>query len=184
MKIKALILAAFAALLGSASATVTLTFNTGGFLGESGQTTGITWGVVVDNGGDGFDSYLAGFTLANNVTLSGSDDDFLFLSPGLTLGAAGGGFLTNVAGVTDAQNRAFGIIWFDSSLQAGEAATSENTYGFYTQANFVMPAPGSAVSFQGTLTNTPTNATLQFVPEPSTALLGMFGALGLLRRRR
>ncbi len=190
MKLKTLILAAIAATLGSASATVTLTFNKGGFLGETGQTTGITWGIVVDAAGDGLDGltppgYRAGFTLANNTILTGSNDDFLFLSAGTTVGAGGGGFLTQVAGVTDAEGRAFGIIWFDSTVQAGETAGQLDTYGFYTQANFIIPAPGASVTIPG-ITNTPTNALLPFgvIPEPSAAILGAVGLLGLLRRRR
>ena len=184
MKLKALILAAIAATLGSASATVTLQFNAGGFLGETGQTTGITWGVVVDNGGDGFDSYRSGFSLTNGAIMGGSDDDFLWLSAGTTLAPGGGGFITTVSGVADSQGNAFGIVWFDSTLQSGEAAGSANTYGFYTQASFVMPAPGSTTAFTGTVTNSPTNANLPLVPEPSVAILGALGALGLIRRRR
>ncbi len=184
MKTKAIALLASIVALGSATATVTLSFNSQGFLGEAGQTSGITWGVVVDAAGDGFDSYMGSFSLANNALVGGSDDDFLFLSPAKTINGGIGGLITNVPGVTDAEGRGFAVIWFDSTLSAGNTTGDTNTYGFYTQPSYVMPAPGASLPFAAS-DQTAKQATIALgVPEPSVAILGALGVLGLVRRRR
>ncbi len=57
-------------------------------------------------------------------------------------------------------------------------------YGFSEQGLWSVELTVSAThTTEGLLTDTET-FTFQVIPEPSTALLGLFGALGLLRRRR
>lgn len=99
----------------------------------------------------------------------------------------------------------FAIIWFNSLTSAGSETTASGNFGIARGADWTMPAANSGTfSFgttassldQLTLGSTTTaasgqgvafatnGATLSIVPEPSAALLGAIGALGLLRRRR
>lgn len=184
MKASIIALAGFAAFTLSATATVTLQINSAGFEGESGQLSGITWGIVVDNGGDGFDVGLyegGGWSLVNDAILTGSDDDFYYTGSV----TPGGGFVTTAAGVTDSPGNQFAVIWFQSGIDPGATPAPGQTYGFYTEALWTMPAPGSASPFPAT--GVPGDAgdfVFQGVPEPSIALLGALGVFGLIRRRR
>ncbi|MBK1828126.1 hypothetical protein [Haloferula rosea] len=172
------------AMIGSATATVTLQFNAAGFTGEGGELSGVTWGVIVDAAGDGLDNLGAiegGWSLTNNALVGTSDDDFFFLGASAT---PGGGFVTQAAGVTDAPGNDFALIWFETSLSAGEATAPGLLYGTYTQANFVMPAAGSVTSFAPVAPGGNVDTAFTGIPEPSVALLGALGVLGLIRRRR
>jgi hypothetical protein len=134
-------------------------------------------------------------------------DDVLYIAQGLTANTSGsteGDFSTpggnggiyGITGVTTDLNGVatgdkFYVVWFDT---AGGVA------GTLTDASFLIPANGASVdltapfagvdpirtaglAYVGT-SGTSTGAGIAFVPEPSTALLGAIGALGLLRRRR
>jgi len=171
-------------LCGASSAAVTLTFNgIFGFFGESGQTSGITWGVVVDTGSDGFDSGLwTGVNVTDGSLFGGSANDILYLGdnptsvlvPGVIEGVIGNASSIGAPGVTP-----FGVIWFDSTLSSSDTAVAGDAFGF---TGFVGNTPPDS----GTLNYSATGGTASstFVPEPSTALLCAMGALGLLRRRR
>jgi len=122
-------------------------------------------------------------------------------------GALPGGFtFENLAAL---QGQRFSLIYIPS---LGSASTNANvvastTYGIVSGSDWFLPAvnggesfsfsatdSGGATSFfrvtvaSGVATNdtyaSSTGANLTLVPEPSAALLGAFGALGLLRRRR
>lgn len=88
---------------------------------------------------------------------------------------------------------AFRVVWFSPG--------NSESAGYLADASFTMPADGGLVDitapFAGTdpirsaglgytgTSGTPTDLQgITFVPEPSSALLGAVGALGLLRRRR
>jgi len=73
-------------------------------------------------------------------------------------------------------------------------STDANSFGAFKQTATV-PSLGSVVMNSGSMADLGVGTSvysatgtsgfqLAFVPEPSTALLGMLGALGLLRRRR
>jgi len=126
---------------------------------------------------------LATDTTSNTGTLL--EDDFL--TPGGNGGVLGVADI-NLSGGIGAGDKFF-LVWLDG-----------NKAGSLTDASFTIPADGSLVdygapfvgvdpvrnalsSYVGT-SGTPTGVGITFVPEPSAALLGALGALGLLRRRR
>jgi hypothetical protein len=122
------------------------------------------------------------------------------------------GALTGFENTSTYQNKKFAIVWFKDLTTAGTetqalgstyfgiarggdwtmAASNTGTFSFGTSGSSLdqvtianagsglasAAASGQSVSFASAGT------TLRFVPEPSAALLGAFGALGLLRRRR
>lgn len=193
----------------STSAVLTNLQNSAGL---SNQT--LVWGIVVDTGNNGFLSGLYGnnglsFTdnsaggLPNGQFLSIANggletDDRLYISTNLmTLSGTGDnstGFArpTNLSGLNYTngvtQGDAFALIWFDVTSKTGQTVELGAKYGFLTNPGFVIPADaGSSVSFATLFTGAddarPANLALG-IPEPSAALLGAIGALGLLRRRR
>lgn len=103
-----------------------------------------------------------------------------------------------------AASQAFAVIWFDLvNIATGASATLGTTsvdgtyYGMVTNAmataaagtDLLLPAAQSGStdvnsSFLGAESARPAGFQLGAVPEPSAALLGALGALGLLRRRR
>ncbi len=113
--------------------------------------------------------------------------------------------------LTDASavGKNFAIIWFDllTSASVGNAAAGTN-FGIVRGTDWITPAsntgtksfgtgtgstvydqitlgsPASAPAGAGVSLSTNNGSMLQIVPEPSSALLGALGALGLLRRRR
>ena len=122
------------------------------------------------------------------------------------------GALTNFT-ATPYLNKNYAIVWFNTLTTAGAETTASagDYFGIARGGDWVFPAADSGAYTFGTgLTNldqitlaaggsanaatagavdqsvafaTP-GTSLQFVPEPSAALLGALGALGLLRRRR
>jgi hypothetical protein len=177
-------------------------------------TNGLVWGIVVDGSGNGLStasaynvpSFVAGSsTILSLAAGNVATDDILYISTsgltadtsgstegnGTTFGGVGGIYdlaslaLTNGVGTGDK----FYVVWFDGSKA-----------GTLTDPSFVIPSDGFTVAladpFVGVDPNrsaglayigtsgTSTGAGLTFAPEPSSALLGAIGALGLLRRRR
>lgn len=112
-------------------------------------------------------------TLINNVTLGST--------------AAGSNPLVN-------PGDAFAIIWFDVTA-FGANATNGQKYGLLSTPTTADPAQplvlgndasglNYAKNFIGTEPARPASFSLGVIPEPSAAILGALGALGLLRRRR
>lgn len=92
-----------------------------------------------------------------------------------------------------AAGQQFRLIWFDTTVNAAGTVVAGNAaYGLLSNAVFVVPGDGTAnlnltsnfVGVDPVRTASNTFAPGAAVPEPSAALLGMIGALGLLRRRR
>jgi MYXO-CTERM domain-containing protein len=176
-------------------------------------SNGLIWGVLIDAGGNGlsvtpYDAIAGGPALGSNYVLSSATvatDDILYIATQTTSSTAGsiegdsvttggnGGIydLNNISLVSNGVNAGdkFYVVWFDGSLG-----------GTLTDATFVLPADGSVLNYGvpfvgvdptrnaglayvGT-SGVSTGAGISFVPEPSAALLGAVGALGLLRRRR
>jgi len=124
-----------------------------------------------------------------------------------TAGALPGGF--TVDNVSTLQGKRFSLVYIPS---LGSTSTNTNiaaatTYGIVSGSDWLLPTvnggesfsfsssdSGGATSFfrvtvaSGVATNdtyaSSSGANLTLVPEPSAALLGAVGALGLLRRRR
>jgi len=157
--------------------------------------------------------YLPGALVADNATANRPNGQFLSTSTGVTddllvisqnlmslsgTGDSSTGFArpTNLTGLNYtngvSQNDSFAIVWFDYTTKNGatQAFVNGDKYGLLTNAAFVLPADsGSSLSyasnFTGADTARPANLTFgEAIPEPSAALLGAVGALGLLRRRR
>ena len=175
-------------------------------------TSNKVWGILVDTSGNGFaGNYDGGVSLgASAITtlkVSGVATDDVFVTSGnlmvntnnatLDGGSVASGTLarpTQIASVGFSngisQGDAFRIMWFDATALGG-TADAGSKYGVYSNAGLIIPADGSNTSFNALFvgaeaTVVPGNLTFQgaAVPEPSAALLGAIGALGLLRRRR
>jgi len=197
-----------AAIVGSASASVTLNFSappfdfSGGFVGSGGENSGLIYGVVIDTAGNGFlqNEYLPGFDVSNGQLLSagsGVTDDFLWLANGVTNASPDpGGIISNVAsipigdtgtGVTTAPGQSFALIWFDPNFEKDKPAPA-GSYGMLEDSGFTLPPDGTTGGGYNSLPifdgNPIRKANYTLVPEPSTLLLGLLGFVGLLRRRR
>lgn len=184
------------------------------FLNGSGNGGSILiWGILVDSTGNGFleNDYLPGFSLAAGSgtnagaplalsTANGVTDDYLIMSGNLmnlTTNTNDGGAigLNRITGLNsfnyaDQMNGgdSYKIIWFDRSVLGGVTVEGEK-YGTFQPAtlNTLPPDPTASISFQGAFAGADAAKPMSFVlgvPEPSSALLGAIGALGLLRRRR
>ena len=184
MKTKTLILLGAISLASFLQASVTLQIRTG--LGNSfgSATTGMTWGVLVDSTGNGFEvsstGSIADFDFTSNGAY-GSDNYFVgssttaFSPP---LGGAGIALNTNPISLSGdvGANDSFGLFWTDGA----------GAYGFVTESLAVLPSDGATVAYNGVFTSDPYTAAGTIVPEPSSyALLGGLLALGcvMLRRR-
>lgn len=108
------------------------------------------------------------------------------------------------------QSKNFAIVWFNGLTTSATSAGAGVTYGIFRGVDWVLPASNAGESFStsatfanydnvadvyarvtvsaGVATNdvfaTSSGPIFSIVPEPSTTLLGAFGALALLRRRR
>lgn len=211
MKVKQLVAAAFLAACGSAMGSVTLGFNVefvGGLANSAGvATNGLYYGVIIDAGGDGFTGlYSQLATLDINTTYVLNSDsgaatnDVLVLAGYQTYDAGEGAggiydvgpidFLSGLAGGQSiGTGDVFRLVWIDGNnigtlADASFTIPADGALTDYT-APFVGtdPVRGATFSYSGT-SATPTGPGFQFVPEPSSALLGAVGALALLRRRR
>lgn len=173
-------------------------------------TNGMQWGVIVDKTGNGLSaSAYDAVTLVGGqsyvLTVSSAvSDDVLYMATGLTadttgsiegdgVTTGGNGGIYDINGLALANGVATGqkfyVVWFSGQLG-----------GTLTDASFTIPADGALLSYGNPFVGadpirtagfaydgvsaTPTGAGISFVPEPSAALLGAIGALGLLRRRR
>ncbi len=172
---------------------------------------GLAWGIIVSNGDAVFSPVPEGFMLSTttglgtNGTQLGVSNDYFFGSSVLTAAQATGGEagtlgkigqLTAITkGVGAVTGSAFALVWFDRSVTSATGTVTGGTkYGLLTDPSFVIPADGVTQSLataaalnggaSGDLVKPANTFTVQGVPEPSAALLGALGALGLLRRRR
>ena len=122
-------------------------------------------------------------------------------------GALPGGFtFDNTAGL---QGRSFALVFFPALTSGSTSVVGSTPYGIVSGSDWILPSANTGQSYAfsssdisgadsffrvvvtaGDAANdtftTPTGAVFTFgvIPEPSTALLGAIGALGLLRRRR
>jgi MYXO-CTERM domain-containing protein len=158
--------------------------------------------------GDLISSSVSPIALANaSVTIGETfgGDSILGRGAVTSAGALPGGFsFDNVAGL---QGKRFSLVYLPSLTSASTAVTAATTYGLVSGSDWILPAVngGESFSFSSTDQNGATSfyrvtvasgvatndtytsssgANLTLVPEPSAALLGAVGALGLLRRRR
>lgn len=212
MKIAKTLLLFFVATL-SAHATSTLTFGSSSIFATNwADDTGaggslLAWGILIDTTGNGISPNLyEGFNYSTGLqvlsTSSGVTDDVLFIGTAGSLmtlttnandgGAIGLNRIGAIAGVPYTNGVSLGdtfsIIWFNKTTLGGTASAGEK-YGVYQNAALVLPADGTASQpytsvFTGADTLKTQGFTVAGVPEPSVALLGAVGVIGLLRRRR
>ncbi len=79
----------------------------------------------------------------------------------------------------------FKVIWIDATALGGSASPGME-FGTFSNAAFVIPGDGATVPFSPFFTELePLKQMTEVfsVPEPSSALLGLFGPVGLLLRR-
>lgn len=186
----------------------------GGFANTGGVVTnGMHWGIFIDGSNNGLVDYAPITPSVNaivnlvNATTSIATDDWMYFAGDLTADSSQGGVLSEGDFVTPGANggvstfinlnlvspalagKAFSLFW----LEGGKA-------GLLSDAQFILPPDGSTVTFDNPFvgvdpvrtaglaysgtSGTSTGPAVNFVPEPSAALLGAIGALGLLRRRR
>jgi hypothetical protein len=182
---------------------------TGLAAGDGSLNQNLVWGILVDTTGNGVlgNSY-DGFSIAANssvvLTSNGAaTDDVLFIGSGLMVntnnatldgGTLASGNLarpTTLTGLTYGPANgvslgdAFYIMWMDKTAFGTEMVGGDK-YGLFRIPEFTIPADGSTVSFQSFFVGEDPVRPMGFtiIPEPSAALLGALGALGLLRRRR
>jgi hypothetical protein len=122
-----------------------------------------------------------------------------------TMAGVFAGAITSTDPVFNYTSKNFAIVWFDTLTTAGTDTVASGAFGIARGADWTLPAADSgsftfgtgvtnldqltlgatatAPSGQGVAFAT-NGASLSVIPEPSAALLGALGALGLLRRRR
>ena len=108
-------------------------------------------------------------------------------APGARLGAQLYTFFGN--GGTLGGSSQFGLVSFGATIDADSPAPDSNNLNLFTGATYTVllgTTGGTAtVNLSGIgQGEAVVNPTLQLVPEPSAALLGLLGAVGLIRRRR
>jgi hypothetical protein len=160
---------------------------------------GLDWGILIASGtSTDFSQPLlgqVGLSMADGANLG---NDYIFYYGGVTapvgIPSPGNGAIVVSSALsypTAYTNKPFAIIWFDSTSKS-DLAPGLN-YGLIRNSdlaspNLIAPSPdtGGEVSFSSNFSGvesiSSTNLTL--VPEPSTALLGLLGLAGLLRRKR
>ncbi|MEM1082759.1 MAG: PEP-CTERM sorting domain-containing protein [Verrucomicrobiota bacterium] len=161
-------------------------------------TNGLAWGIVIDTAGDNFTAPLvatAGLKVEDGANFG---NGYTFFYGGVTVQQvasfdAGPGAVIVSESIDPysspgvALNQNFAVMWFDAGLDLGDDLTIGDNYGLLENANYLLPADGSSnFSFaaESAGVDPVRNANLSLIPEPSTGLLAILGAFGLLRRRR
>ena len=155
-------------------------------------------------------SYTGGNTTGITLqsTAGGATDDVLFLNATVTSnlstavdGAAiGAGRVNSITSVTYggavAGLQPYAIIWFNRGIALGSASQDGQMFGLATGGTNASPlfrlpaANGDTIDYSPAFLGADPVKTANIslggavIPEPSAALLGAIGALGLLRRRR
>lgn len=147
---------------------------------------------------------LINLNLLVNGSAAGPSDDVLYLSNLLmnVQAAAADGMpagtnrVTSIAGLPWGPPTApniglgddFAVVWFNNTTApAGGQIVGGTKFGAVVNPGLTIPADGSLTSFATLFTGVDQlkQPTLTWgVPEPSSMLLGLLGAVGLLRRRR
>jgi hypothetical protein len=186
-------------LSGTGTASATFVQNRSGV-----STNGLTWGLLVADSTGTFatNTAISSFTgslvsgasfgtssllfaainpATTNVTKDHTDFTTSVVTPGAALSMA---YTLDLPSANSA--RLAKLIWFDGVSVGGTVSQSGTQFFGVGASSFALPTTNSA-----TLTVTATdgqngaaNVSFGVIPEPSAALLGALGALGLLRRRR
>lgn len=171
-------------------------------------SNGLVWGLMISSSDNVFSALPENFQLSNNLggSLIPTTDDYfisssIFTSQGTTADSGNFGKINIMNGIvisvpaTNAlvPGNRFAIVWFDSTVTSSTQALAGGTqYGLLTNSTFVLPAAAGTTNVSSFFSASPDpvktantfTVPTASVPEPSAALLGMLGALGLLRRRR
>jgi hypothetical protein len=112
---------------------------------------------------------------------------------------------TSFENLAATQGKSWALVWLPGLTLASTTAAGGQTYGIVSGSDWTLPATNAnSLTYNTTLTDavnplrvtvaagvatndrftTSGGATFAIIPEPSAALLGAIGALGLLRRRR
>jgi hypothetical protein len=203
----------FAVTVGVASAaTVNIQISQGAnqatnFQNANGTVSnGLVWGLMFTTGDSTFSALPGDYVLStslNGKLIPGTDDYFIASSSltiqGSAADAANPGKIVSILGVVSnvpatnpiVAGTKFAVVWFDTAV-ASNAATlvGGQQYGLLTNPLMVVPADGGTTNVSALFSTNPDPAkpanqfTVTGIPEPSAALLGALGVLGLLRRRR
>ena len=154
------------------------------------SVTGLTWGIVVDTGNDGFDTYSptnGAISIAQDGFINGTND--YFFVGDVTTNTFGGGI--GAATTIDFNNtdaggvggETYAILWSDNTtINAGDS------YGFLESTVAIPFANQDEITnleFTSASPNLQTEIFAAPVPEPSSAaLLGLAGLALVTRRKR
>lgn len=169
-------------------------------------SNGLVWGLMISTGNNTFSTFAAGYQLStslNGTLLPDTDDYFIssavLTAQGTTTDLANPGKINILNGIQMAvpatnaivTGNQFAIVWFDSTVtSATQTLTGGTSYGLLTNAAWTIPAGGATQNISASFTGSPDPVKLADdfvvtgVPEPTTALLGLLGVAGLIRRRR
>lgn len=166
-------------------------------------SNGLVWGLMISTTNSTFSQLPKDFQLGTSLNgglIAGTDDYFIssavLTAQGTTTDAANPGKINimnginiNVAENAITTGQQFAIVWFDSSVTSATQAVAGGTwYGLMTNATWTIPAAGATQNISTFFQTSPDPVKaaddFQVAPEPSAMLLGLLGALGLLRRRR
>ncbi|WP_035609647.1 hypothetical protein [Haloferula sp. BvORR071] len=209
MKLNPIVVSLLAAVatLSAVHASVTITFNAafvGGMSSNLANTAGVVsngmkYGIIVDTTGNGLRGSYDPLTLTQGTSvqltnLGTATGDFLILANDLTSDSSQGGLVVEGDFVTPGGNggvsglsfalsggvasgQSFWLVWFDSVTNKG---------GSLASTQYIIPPDGHLVDYADVFVGVdPVRpATAIAFPEPSSFMLGLLGAFGLLRRRR
>jgi hypothetical protein len=171
---------------------------------DNSISNGLVWGLMFSTADASFSEFAPGFVLSTslNGTLIPTTDDYFISSSvltaqGTTTDIANPGkinIMNSIQMNVPATNAIvtgtpFAIVWFDSTITSATQALGGGTkYGLLSNAAWTIPAAGATQNISSFFSASPDPwklaNTFTVVPEPSAAILGAIGALGLLRRRR
>jgi MYXO-CTERM domain-containing protein len=165
-----------------------------GFLGKAGLTGDLT--AAADS------PKLSTASVSTTLGETFGGDLILAKLAVTTAGALNGGFTFDNSAASQGKN--FAIVYFPSLVIGAATVPGGTNYGIVKGSDWTLTSDNTGQSFafsttdsltsyfrvtlaSGVATNdsfTTSTASFSVVPEPSAALLGAFGVLGLLRRRR
>ncbi len=150
--------------------------------------------IVVDTDGSGWDAYMNGIE-EGTFTVGGVDTVLdVFGTDTLTYGE-GTHVGVHKGDITEAdKGKSFALFWFNMDYTSDAETTGpakDVSYGFYTDASYIVPEQGTITrqtftidTTAGSVSDSMTTAPYTVVPEPFTMGVLAIGGLAMLRRRR
>ena len=172
MKLIRTLLIGVAALFGSVNAaTVTISPGFGGGIKVTTEDVQTTYSMSVGTFSEGLFT-MFGTTVSQKAVNAGIGGEFAGVGPASVN--------DQMIAIQITNGDAFAILMTTATFPSDtSSALASSTANVFTEANVTLVSSSNGTSF-----TSPTNLNLVAVPEPSVAILGALGALGLIRRRR